>query len=246
MSRSQFGEDDYIIEKFFPQQREGIYFEAGAMDGKLFSNTIKLSQRGFTGFLVEPNPYEFEKLKKNRSKDRLFHCSIGPIGKDHLSLNLHPSMSSTSMGKGMGGLTMNVVEVERKPLSDILGNVKKIDFFSLDVEGAELSVLNTMNWNIPVMVWLIENHEGGKDFHRIRNLMKTHGYLFLERVHFNDVYVHPNFYYNSKIKYIFKDFSSDGAHLFAAAIFPFVLWVGIICAIIGGVVLFVLKRKKDM
>jgi FkbM family methyltransferase len=243
--RSQFGEDDYIIQKFFPQQREGIYFEAGAMDGHLYSNTIQLSQRGFTGFLVEPNPHEFKKLEKNRPKDRLYHCSIGPVGKDHLALNLMASMSSTSMGQGMGGYTTNVVEVDRRPLTDILGNVEKIDFFSLDVEGAELSVLNTMNWNIPVMVWLIENHEGGKDFHRIRDLMKTHGYLFLERVHFNDVYVHPQFSYDSTVQYVFKDHSFDGTLLLAASVLPFVLWIGIICAIVGGVVFFVRSRKKS-
>lgn len=149
------------------------------------------------------------------------------------------------MGQGMGGYTTNVVEVDRRPLTDILGNVEKIDFFSLDVEGAELSVLNTMNWNIPVMVWLIENHEGGKDFHRIRDLMKTHGYLFLERVHFNDVYVHPQFSYDSTVQYVFKDHSFDGTLLLAASVLPFVLWIGIICAIVGGVVFFVRSRKKS-
>lgn len=237
--RSQFGEDDYIIEKFFPDQREGVYFEAGAMDGHLYSNTIKLAQRGFTGFLVEPNPHQFKKLEKNRPKDRVFHCSIGPAGKDNLSLNLMASMSSTTLGSGMGGYTTNVVEVDRKPLADILHGAEKIDFFSLDVEGAELSVLNTMDWNIPVMVWLIENHEGGRDFHRTRGLLKRHGYRFLERVHFNDVYVHPNCSYDATVRYVFKDHSFDST---LQIVRPFVGWFVIIAAIV--VVVLLLKPKK--
>ena len=31
-----------------------------------------------------------------------------------------------------------------------------VDYFSLDVEGSELVVLETMDWSIPVRVWVIE------------------------------------------------------------------------------------------
>lgn len=213
--RSQFGEDEYIIQKFFPHQRHGTYFEAGAMDGHLFSNTIRLAKRGFTGILVEPNPDEFMKLRRNRPDDVLHQCIIGPTGTDTLSLNIIPSMSSTNFGNPFGGWTTRTVEVNRKPLTDILDGVDKIDFFSLDVEGAELSVLKTMKWDIPVMVWLIENHEGNADFDAIRDLMKRRGYKFVERVHFNDVFVHPLFVYDPTVRYTYKNHSIDGVKSFA-------------------------------
>jgi hypothetical protein len=43
-------------------------------------------------------------------------------------------------------------------LKNILRNVgaTRIDLFSLDVEGSELKVLQTMDWDIPVHVWLVE------------------------------------------------------------------------------------------
>ena len=213
--RSQFGEDEYIIQKFFPHQRHGTYFEAGAMDGWLFSNTIRLAKRGFTGILVEPNPDEFGKLRRNRPDDVLHQCTIGPAGTDTLSLNIIPSMSSTTFGSRFAGFTTRTVQVNRKPLTDILDGVDKIDFFSLDVEGAELSVLQTMKWEVPVMVWLIENHEGNADFDAIRDLMKRRGYKFVERVHFNDVFVHPRFAYNPMVRYTYKNHSIDGITSFA-------------------------------
>ena len=40
--------------------------------------------------------------------------------------------------------------------------VASIDLFSLDVEGAELTVLQSMDWSIPVHVFLIEMDRGGK------------------------------------------------------------------------------------
>lgn len=213
--RSQFGEDEYIIQKFFPHQRDGTYFEAGAMDGWLFSNTIRLAKRGFTGILVEPNPDEFVKLRRNRPDDVLHQCTIGPAGTDTLSLNIIPSMSSTTFGNQFAGFTTRTVKVNRKPLTDILDGVDKIDFFSLDVEGAELSVLKTMKWDVPVMVWLIENHEGNADFDAIRDLMKRRGYKFVERVHFNDVFVHPRFAYDPTVRYTYKNHSIDGITSFA-------------------------------
>jgi hypothetical protein len=35
-------------------------------------------------------------------------------------------------------------------------DIRHIDFFSLDVQGAELSVLKTMDWSIPVEILLVE------------------------------------------------------------------------------------------
>ena len=56
-------------------------------------------------------------------------------------------------------------------------DIEVVDFFSLDVEGAELNVLLTMDWKVPVRVWLIENDEWESPKNdQTRRLLAQHGY----------------------------------------------------------------------
>lgn len=54
--------------------------------------------------------------------------------------------------------------------------IKYIDLFSLDVEGSEMIVLDSMDWSIPVRVWCIEveNHMAGDS--AIEQLLRSKGY----------------------------------------------------------------------
>lgn len=67
------------------------------------------------------------------------------------------------------------IDVPCKQMKTILkeNNIKKIDFFSLDVEGAELIVLDTMDWSIQVSVFLIET---SKNKQKIRKKMLSEGF----------------------------------------------------------------------
>ena len=47
----------------------------------------------------------------------------------------------------------------------------------LDVEGGELSVLLTMDWNITVGVWAIEMAQQEEKLTKIIALLKSHGYV---------------------------------------------------------------------
>jgi hypothetical protein len=53
--------------------------------------------------------------------------------------------------------------------------VKYIDFFILDVEGAELMVLETMDWSIPVRVFVVEMGRGSRD-QLLIDLLASKGY----------------------------------------------------------------------
>jgi len=76
--------------------------------------------------------------------------------------------------------TTGTVDVPCRPISAILheAGVTHIDFFSLDVEGAELKVLQTFDFNISVGIWLVELD--GSNPHKdqaVRNLLRWHGYI---------------------------------------------------------------------
>jgi len=86
--------------------------------------------------------------------------------------------------------------VQQRPIGEVLreAELKRVDFFSLDVEGFELNVLKGMDWvGVRVNVWLIEVHETCPDKDEIRNLLRDNGYVFYCRVHWNDVWVDADF-----------------------------------------------------
>ena len=70
----------------------------------------------------------------------------------------------------------HVIEVPCVPLGELIrkAGIHRIDIFILDVEGAEYSALTTMDWSIPVKVWVVEvNHS---DRQQIIDIFAEHGY----------------------------------------------------------------------
>ena len=69
-----------------------------------------------------------------------------------------------------------IIRVPCVPLGELIrrSGIHSIDLFILDVEGAEYSALKTMDWSIPVKVWIVEmNKSVEKD---IVDLFAENGY----------------------------------------------------------------------
>merc|ERR1712032_45476 len=55
--------------------------------------------------------------------------------------------------------------------------LRHVDLFSLDVEGAELAVLQTMDWQIPVCIWVVElDGQNQEKDEAVRQLLFEKGY----------------------------------------------------------------------
>lgn len=82
-------------------------------------------------------------------------------------------------------------------------NLKYIDVLSIDVEGGELQVLETMDWNIPVYLIVIEldneNHE--KD-EKCRNILTANGFEFVTRINNDDFFINKNYF---RKRYLFDE-----------------------------------------
>lgn len=191
-SRSQDKEDEFLLQHFFENICGGTYVELGALDGVKYSNS-HLFHYGldWRGVLIEPNPKNFRALRRNRPKDDTFNYAVcASSSKVHF------------VGDRKRGATSGVLEfmdpsfvkewhpdidiaklptIDCKSLSDILDESmlvpgQAIDFLSLDVEGAELEVLRTLNFTKHIFgVIFYEN--GGKD-EDIKKLLDEHGYEF--------------------------------------------------------------------
>lgn len=78
--KSQAGEDKFLLDHFFMGKKNGRYIELGAMDGLYFSNTYYFEKElDWSGILIEPHIYNFDKLKNNRPNNYLFNEVISNI-----------------------------------------------------------------------------------------------------------------------------------------------------------------------
>lgn len=163
---SQFGED-IILAHLFAQLdiKQPTYLDIGANEPRYISNTYYFYSRGSRGVLVEPNPYLFKKLKKFRPKDKVVNTGIGLNETKEADFYIFPNYAnglSTFSEKearhweqvGMKGLGKIAVEkIIKMPLITVNSiletyfNEKAPNFISLDVEGLDLEILKSLDFN---------------------------------------------------------------------------------------------------
>lgn len=160
---------DKTVYDIFPR-KNGFFVELGAYDGKLVSNTLWLEQKhNWTGLLVEGNPKLCDLI--DQKKRRIWR----------LCASIYSESTSTFIKTGgFGGFvkTMNSHRMKQFnnnqtrtvpcfELMDVLTDIghTRINYLSLDVEGAELNTLNTLKsalkarilvvdiWTVEYRVW---------------------------------------------------------------------------------------------
>ena len=192
---SQQGEDSVLFNMFFKQQRNGVYLEMGALDGITYSNTKFFEETlGWSGTLIEASIPSYQKLKKNRPKNRLFHNAVCSERKMvtfsgiNAEAGIREHMSDRHQKSNRFGDVTSQVQCER--LSVLLKGVSKVDLWSLDVEGAEYDVLQSMDWDIPVHVMIIERNPNDL---LIEDLLLSKGFNYVREQRGNRIWVNPNY-----------------------------------------------------
>lgn len=186
-SRSQCNEEVFAVVNFLARVRDGFFLEMGALDGDLYSNTVALQDvMGWHGLLIEADPLNYHSLKRNRKSQICVHAAVcdsrrtvhwATDGGDAVR-GIWEFMNPTFRARFHPGVTL--VPVSCIPLGDLLRlfNVVHVDFFSLDVEGAELAVLQTIDWDVVSFGVLVVEADAGdaqKD-EAVRRLLASHGY----------------------------------------------------------------------
>lgn len=127
----------------------GFFIECGANDGINQSNTWYYEKKlNWRGVLIEPIPEVFKQLKKNRKSKNFFFNNVLKSFKDKRKyIRLIYDKKDSLITKVENKKIKNTYSFRSraKTLNEILTIIKapkKIDFFSLDVEGDEINVLN--------------------------------------------------------------------------------------------------------
>jgi FkbM family methyltransferase len=144
-----------IVEKFFRGRFDGFYVDIGA--GRPISNslTYSLYETGWTGICVDPLRENRILHKMFRPRDVFISSLVGKGPKIVTFFHLkHWSYSTTSeqvasrlIASGTAKLVKETL-VQQVPLSYFTKNIpaKKDLFLKIDVEGSDLDVLKTNDW----------------------------------------------------------------------------------------------------
>ena len=139
---SQFGED-YYLKDILPST--GVFVDVGAGDPILLSNTYRLECLGWTGICIDADYRQIQELNKLRKT--VEHYAIGCFSG---TVNLN-RVKSSDLSTTLNHLVSveDTIKVSMIPLESILNkyNIEKIDLLSVDTEGTEIDVLDSMDIN---------------------------------------------------------------------------------------------------
>lgn len=154
-------EEQFALHRYFGGHenatfRGGAFLELGAYDGWMESNTLHAeSCLGWRGIVMDGQPAHLEWLRRNRPEALSLGVAVCPhVGFVNYSTQRATtsgilSYMSRSVRSRFRVAGMPQVSVPCAPLGAWLAllRVRHLDLFSLDVQGAELMVLQTIDWS---------------------------------------------------------------------------------------------------
>lgn len=199
---SQFGQDKYLYENFFKEKRKGVFVDVGAHDGVTLSNTYFFEKSmEWSGICIEPIPEVFKRLKDNRK----CICIEGCINDKYDTVAFLKVSGYAEMLSGIienynplhvqriqneirecGG-NSEVIFVKCYPLSRLLieNNIKHVDYLSIDTEGGELEILQSIDFSqIDIDVIEVENNYGD----HFQQFLKPLGYIQVTCIGCDEIY----------------------------------------------------------
>jgi len=200
---SQFQQDKFAYENFFKNKRKGYFIDIGAYDGEIHSNSLFFENLGWEGICIEPNPEMFEKLQNIRKckclpyavsdKNEItqfFQIKEGPSTLSGLVNEFTEKAIERINGYDLEtSQNFDYIDVECKTFDSLI-DIYDIDFLSLDTEGNELKILQSIDfekYNINVIT--VENNKYDDKF---INFLTTKNYTFVTRLGCDEFYKKNN------------------------------------------------------
>ena len=202
---------DKKMEKYL-NYRGGYFVELGSNNGVNQSNTYFYEKKkNWNGILIEPVLHNYLECRKNRSSKNKFFCcacvseqfnnsSVEMIYSDLMTIPIN--LESDIVNKVKHANHSNTIRepekridpvkfiVKARTLTDIFEEAnapRRMDFLSLDVEGAEIEVLKGINFNKYNFKYILvetRNLETISTFlkkykYKIKDKLSHHDYLFV-------------------------------------------------------------------
>lgn len=152
---SQEGEDVLVL-RFLDWKRDGFFVDVGAHHAIRFSNTYALYRRGWRGVNIDATPGSMASFNALRPEDTNIEAAISDRT-TRLIFHMFTEGALNTFDADLadsyiasGHALKERIELATRPLADVLDEVvpagRRIDLLSVDVEGAELAVLQSNDW----------------------------------------------------------------------------------------------------
>lgn len=169
---SQNNEEQVILEHFGGKpESSGRFLDIGAYNGKTFSNTLALIERGWSGVCVEPSPSVFVDLLKLHGSNpqiRLLNAAItlsGGLSKfwdsdgDAISSTVEAHAVKCTAGYGTHYTEYDVFTMPLFQLFEVYGY--NFNFINLDVEGCSYQLFTGLPFDrLTKTTCLCVEHDG--------------------------------------------------------------------------------------
>lgn len=151
---SQCGEDMCLRNIFF-HQKHGTYIDIGAHHPFKYSNTFILHDKGWRGINIDAMPGSMKLFNKYRPEDINLEMGMGNTnGEMEFYIFKDGAYNTFDVGIGEQRIQMGIPFVGKKSvkvmrMDDMLDSYlsgNDIDLLTLDVEGMELPILQSNNW----------------------------------------------------------------------------------------------------
>lgn len=154
---AEYGEDS-IVNCLIHYKKNGFYVDIGAFHPKRLSSTYYFyKKQNWQGLIIEPNPDNMKLFHRMRPKDQGLNFGIG-TKEEKLTYYMFEDASQNTFSEDFKNdrvrESMQVIgeqEINIYPLATVLDkhmpNEKHIDYMNVDVEGLDLEVLKSNDWN---------------------------------------------------------------------------------------------------
>jgi FkbM family methyltransferase len=146
MYYSRFGEDRFINESLKPP-RIGIFVDVGAGGAGTTNNTLFFEKKGWVGLCIDADLKQCTALKDTRR-----HVLRSAIAKREKMMTMYKHTDHPTLTTGVRRFNDDAFTKAEKvlavPLEMALGlyGIRQVDLLSVDVEGMELEVLESFDW----------------------------------------------------------------------------------------------------
>jgi len=201
----QLQQDKYIIENYYHGRKNLFYVEMGGYNGVNMSNTLYLHKAlNWKGLLIEANPALYSEMVANRPNDIgvnaatcssfqevHFNDAPGVGGIIEFMAGTHKDIHNAALAPA------NITVIPCIPFSSVLSKlgITHIDLWSLDVEGAELQVLETVDWkavSVDVIVVEAPGYDEAKD-QAVIDLLLSQGFIHDQKITWDNWFHHKSF-----------------------------------------------------
>jgi len=186
---AQCSQDVYMFRNLFFEQarrgRRGFYVESGTNEWFSDSNTFFFDKcLGWDGLCVEPQAAYHSGIKAGRSCKLVPECIASAVG-------MRSFVEGGGFGHvGQGEKNEKTFKVLCRPLDYMLEDMNRthVDLWSLDIEGLEFEVLESVAWTrLSFTSVLIEDHH--LDPRRLDYWMTVHGFSKFQQLRLDSLYV---------------------------------------------------------